>query len=255
MTKSADAFRTISEVSLLLDTPTHVLRFWESRFPQIKPLKRAGGRRYYRPGDVALLAGIKQLLHEDGLTIRGVQKILKEQGISAVTARAAIRLEEPAGDSAETPARVVPFPDRTPPDELFADPEPEAEESDTFAAASAEEVTDSVSASEAESPAAPAEPEVQVPDTLAAPEAEIPDAPFAPDVPQDDDTAEVVSFGTAPEPSEPSEPAPGLAALMALLHGMEGDLTTVERVRLLALSDRMAALRDRLAAPPTALRH
>ncbi|RWR08683.1 MerR family transcriptional regulator [Paenirhodobacter populi] len=252
MTKSADAFRTISEVSLLLDTPTHVLRFWESRFPQIKPLKRAGGRRYYRPGDVALLAGIKQLLHEDGLTIRGVQKILKEQGISAVTARAAIRLDEPAGDSAETPARVVPFPDRTPPDELFADPEPEAEASDTTFA---EEVTDSISAPEAESPAAPAEPEVQVPDTLAAPEAEIPDAPFAPDVPQDDDTAEVVSFGTAPEPSEPSEPAPGLAALMALLHGMEGDLTTVERVRLLALGDQMAALRDRLAAPPTALRH
>ncbi|MFC3060199.1 MerR family transcriptional regulator [Paenirhodobacter populi] len=251
MTKSVDAFRTISEVSLLLDTPTHVLRFWESRFPQIKPLKRAGGRRYYRPGDVALLAGIKQLLHEDGLTIRGVQKILKEQGISAVTARAAIRLDEPAGDSAETPARVVPFPDRTPPDELFADPEPEAEATDTTFA---EEVTDSISAPEAESPA---EPEVQVPDTLAAPEAEIPDAPFAPDVPQDDDTAEVVSFGAAPEaaPPEPLEPAPGLAALMALLHGMEGDLTTVERVRLLALSDRMAALRDRLAAPPTALRH
>lgn len=244
MTKSADAFRTISEVSLLLDTPTHVLRFWESRFPQIKPLKRAGGRRYYRPGDVALLAGIKQLLHEDGLTIRGVQKILKEQGISAVTARAAIRLDEPAGDSAETPARVLPFPDRTPPDELFADPEPEAEASDTFAAASAGEVADSVSAPEAESPDAPA-----------APEAEVPDAPFAPDVPQDDDTAEVVSFGAAPEPSEPSEPTPGLAALMALLHGMEGDLTTVERVRLLALGDRMAALRDRLVAPPTALRH
>ncbi|HEY0213623.1 MAG TPA: MerR family transcriptional regulator [Paenirhodobacter sp.] len=104
MTKSADAFRTISEVSLLLDTPTHVLRFWESRFPQVKPLKRAGGRRYYRPGDVALLAGIKQLLHEDGLTIRGVQKILKEQGTSAVAARATIAFED------APPAQIYTFP-------------------------------------------------------------------------------------------------------------------------------------------------
>ena len=72
MSKSAEAFRTISEVAEVLDTPAHVLRFWESRFTQIKPLKRAGGRRYYRPGDVALLAGIRRLLHEDGLTIRGV---------------------------------------------------------------------------------------------------------------------------------------------------------------------------------------
>lgn len=82
--KSAEAFRTISEVSELLDTPAHVLRFWESRFTQIKPIKRAGGRRYYRPGDVALLAGIKQLLHDDGLTIRGVQKILRERGVAHV---------------------------------------------------------------------------------------------------------------------------------------------------------------------------
>ena len=85
MEKSPEAFRTISEVADLLDTPAHVLRFWESRFPQIRPVKRAGGRRYYRPGDVALLAGIKKLLHDDGLTIRGVQKILREQGIRHVS--------------------------------------------------------------------------------------------------------------------------------------------------------------------------
>ncbi len=80
MDKSPDAFRTISEVADVLETPAHVLRFWESRFPQIKPVKRAGGRRYYRPTDVALLAGIKRLLHDEGLTIRGVQKILRDQG-------------------------------------------------------------------------------------------------------------------------------------------------------------------------------
>ena len=89
MEKSPEAFRTISEVADLLETPAHVLRFWESRFPQIRPVKRAGGRRYYRPGDVALLAGIKKLLHDDGLTIRGVQKILREQGIRHVAGMAA----------------------------------------------------------------------------------------------------------------------------------------------------------------------
>lgn len=84
MDKSPDAFRTISEVAESLDTPAHVLRFWESRFPQIKPVKRAGGRRYYRPSDVALLTGIKRLLHDEGLTIRGVQKILRDHGVRHV---------------------------------------------------------------------------------------------------------------------------------------------------------------------------
>ncbi|WP_434621323.1 MerR family transcriptional regulator [Tabrizicola sp. M-4] len=86
MEKSPEAFRTISEVADFLETPAHVLRFWESRFPQIRPVKRAGGRRYYRPSDVALLAGIKRLLHDDGMTIRGVQKILREHGIRYVAA-------------------------------------------------------------------------------------------------------------------------------------------------------------------------
>lgn len=85
MSKSPDAFRTISEVAEFLETPAHVLRFWESRFPQIRPVKRAGGRRYYRPSDVALLTGIKRLLHEEGMTIRGVQKILREQGVRHVS--------------------------------------------------------------------------------------------------------------------------------------------------------------------------
>ena len=85
MEKSRDAFRTISEVAEWLGTPTHVLRFWESRFSQVKPVKRAGGRRYYRPADMALLGGIKKLLHDDGLTIRGVQKILREEGVKHVS--------------------------------------------------------------------------------------------------------------------------------------------------------------------------
>ena len=89
MDKSPEAFRTISEVAESLETPAHVLRFWESRFPQIRPVKRAGGRRYYRPADVALLSGIRHLLHDEGMTIRGVQKILREQGVRHVAAMAA----------------------------------------------------------------------------------------------------------------------------------------------------------------------
>lgn len=84
MNKSPDAFRTISEVADWLGTPAHVLRFWESRFSQVKPVKRAGGRRYYRPSDMVLLGGIKKLLHDDGMTIRGVQKLLREHGVRYV---------------------------------------------------------------------------------------------------------------------------------------------------------------------------
>ncbi|VAW24206.1 Transcriptional regulator PA2737, MerR family [hydrothermal vent metagenome] len=80
MGKSAEAFRTISEAAVELDLPQHVLRFWETRFPQIKPLKRGGGRRYYRPDDVMLLKGIQHLLYDKGYTIKGVQRILKEEG-------------------------------------------------------------------------------------------------------------------------------------------------------------------------------
>lgn len=86
MTKSREAFRTISEVSDWLETPAHVLRFWESKFTQVKPVKRAGGRRYYRPEDMALLGGIKVLLHEQGMTIKGVQKMLREKGTRHVAA-------------------------------------------------------------------------------------------------------------------------------------------------------------------------
>ena len=104
MEKSPDAFRTISEVADHLDTPAHVLRFRESRFPQIRPVKRAGGRRYYRPSDVALLAGIRRLLHDEGMTIRGVQKILREQGVRHV---AGLTEDEVAADEGASVAPPV----------------------------------------------------------------------------------------------------------------------------------------------------
>ncbi|WP_400087953.1 MerR family transcriptional regulator [Yoonia sp. R78084] len=110
MAKAKDAFRTISEVAEWLDTPTHVLRFWESKFSQIKPVKGAGGRRYYRPADMELLGGIKQLLHVDGLTIKGTQKLLREKGVKYVaslgpsmTAQAEPVHERAQIDAAPTP--------------------------------------------------------------------------------------------------------------------------------------------------------
>lgn len=84
MEKAPDAFRTISEVADEIEVPQHVLRFWESRFPQIRPMKRGGGRRYYRPDDVDLLRGVRHLLYGEGYTIRGVQRILREHGVTFV---------------------------------------------------------------------------------------------------------------------------------------------------------------------------
>lgn len=100
MRKAADAFRTISEVAEELDVQKHVLRFWEIKFPQIKPLKRGGGRRYYRPADVELLRGIRAYLHADGYTIKGVQKILRDNGVDAVKERGIGAMAEPAKKSA-----------------------------------------------------------------------------------------------------------------------------------------------------------
>ena len=92
MAKAVEAFRTISEVASDLDVPKHVLRFWEQKFPQIRPMKRGGGRRYYRPEDMELLRGIRRLLHAEGYTIKGVQKILREHGVDHVKASAAADL-------------------------------------------------------------------------------------------------------------------------------------------------------------------
>lgn len=112
MDKAPDAFRTISEVADELDIPQHVLRFWESRFPQIKPMKRAGGRRYYRPDDVDLLRGIKHLLYGEGYTIRGVQRILREQGpkfVQAVWQPGAVQpAPQPDEETPETAEQLAP---------------------------------------------------------------------------------------------------------------------------------------------------
>ena len=104
--KSPDAFRNISEVSSLLDVPAHVLRFWETRFSQIKPLKRSGGRRYYRPEDIKLLTRIRDLLYREGYTIKGAQQVLKSGGQDdkpAASPAMAASLETPSDDTQTVP--------------------------------------------------------------------------------------------------------------------------------------------------------
>ena len=113
--KSAAAFRTISEVASELDIPAHVLRFWESKFAQVKPLKRGGGRRYYRPEDIELLRGIRELLYTDGYTIKGVQKLLREGGVKAV-----------AGGNGGSASRLAPEPSPVSTSTVAAAPPPSA---------------------------------------------------------------------------------------------------------------------------------
>lgn len=131
MTKSAEAFRTISEVADWLGVQAHVLRFWESKFSQVKPVKRAGGRRYYRPSDMQLLGGIRKLLHDDGLTIKGVQKMLREQGVARISALSKPLDSEVAqlieAEPEEIEAEVVQFRRRTPATAPAPEPTDEAE--------------------------------------------------------------------------------------------------------------------------------
>jgi DNA-binding transcriptional MerR regulator len=129
--KAPDAFRTISEVAEEIDVPQHVLRFWESRFTQIRPLKRGGGRRYYRPDDIDLLRGVRHLLYGEGYTIRGVQRILREEGLSFVQnvwrAGAAQPADEPEEEDAAERADTLEAEDE---DEVEADGDDEAEGDD-----------------------------------------------------------------------------------------------------------------------------
>ncbi|MFN3584995.1 MerR family transcriptional regulator [Phenylobacterium sp.] len=99
MAKGPDAFRTISEAAEELDVPQHVLRFWETKFAFIRPMKRAGGRRFYRPADIAVLRGVRRLLHDEGYTIKGVQKLQREQGLKRLVAAG-----EGVSPAAPTPA-------------------------------------------------------------------------------------------------------------------------------------------------------
>ncbi|WP_299915604.1 MerR family transcriptional regulator [uncultured Roseobacter sp.] len=223
MAKSPDAFRTISEVADWLGVQAHVLRFWESKFTQVKPIKRAGGRRYYRPADMLLLGGIKKLLHDDGLTIKGVQKILREQGMSHVADQSQalddLTMAVIEGSTAsETPkAAAKPEPetvavDDTPDDTgemLQAEASSiEAEEDVDDASAPAPEIeallSDDAEADEAEvAPEAEPAPEVR-PEPDVTPE---PAPPAAAETPPEPDPLPEEAHET-PEPETEEEPAP-----------------------------------------------
>jgi DNA-binding transcriptional MerR regulator len=107
VSKSEKAFRTITEVAEILELPAHVLRFWESKFKYIKPMKRGGGRRYYRPEDISLLNGIKHLLYSDGLTIKGAQKVIKTNGVKATAQIGLKKIVDINPNS--SPAEIMPF--------------------------------------------------------------------------------------------------------------------------------------------------
>jgi DNA-binding transcriptional MerR regulator len=123
--KAPDAFRTISEVAEALDLPQHVLRFWETRFTQIQPMKRGGGRRYYRPEDIDLLRGIRILLYSEGFTIRGVQRLLRENGVGFVAA---------VGQTGTAPPMTAAMRDEGPPEPIPSADEPAGDfDEDVFA--------------------------------------------------------------------------------------------------------------------------
>ncbi|WP_150296754.1 MerR family transcriptional regulator [Salipiger aestuarii] len=205
MSKSRDAFRTISEVAELLDTPAHVLRFWESKFTQVKPVKRAGGRRYYRPGDIALLAGIKKLLHEDGLTIKGAQKVLREQGVKHVSSLVPLPIDTNAEEIEDAPfaevapetGTVLPFaPGDTPAPTDPADPDDQA---DLFGEAAADPAAEAATGADCETAPDTAPP---LPDFVTHSLDERHDAPAVADkgpVPDDTDAEDTGPQDTAPK--------------------------------------------------------
>ena len=252
MDKSPDAFRTISEVAEFLETPAHVLRFWESRFPQIRPVKRAGGRRYYRPADVALLTGIKHLLHEEGMTIRGVQKILREQGVRHVAGLSGQDVPED-DENAETAleaaltANFGTKPDALPQEQAEsaqivaletalrarAKPEPVPEPPAVLLQDPTRHDLGAADGSEPETP----EPEVSAPELS---DAEImqADLDFGPS-----DTPQVQTPQAAPAQ------APAEADLLSRLRALPpGSLADHRQATI--LRNRLAALADRLSAPP-----
>jgi DNA-binding transcriptional MerR regulator len=204
MSKSPDAFRTIREVADWLGVAAHVLRFWESKFSQIRPVKRAGGRRYYRPADMELVGGIKVLLHDRGMTVRGVQRMLREEGVAAVAG-----LSPPLDAIAVPPELVEGIAEEA---AWHDDARAEAVETDAKTPELTEE-TSGVPVADARSDPEP-EPEPE-PETAVAPE---PEPETAAEAPQEPAVAEPEPVATAaparpePVPQPQTEPEGALAA-------------------------------------------
>lgn len=244
MAKSRDAFRTISEVSEVLDTPAHVLRFWESKFKQIKPVKRAGGRRYYRPDDVSLVAGIKHLLHDQGMTIKGAQKLLREEGVKHVIAIGE-NLNKPEQTMEQT-LKVVPEADAT--EQAVADIVKAEEATQTEMFAAPETKSDTHTSHEA--------------DTNPAPKLRIISAKPVPDpTPEAEPTNAAAVQDTAPSTLSPfSKPAVVLpdnpkpradmpARCLATAVHAQPDRVAAKAAEIAPLLARLTALRDEMRHP------
>jgi DNA-binding transcriptional MerR regulator len=246
MEKSPDAFRTISEVAEILETPAHVLRFWESRFPQIRPVKRAGGRRYYRPSDVALLTGIKHLLHDEGLTIRGVQKMLREQGVRHVAGLSGQDVPDESA-SAEAALEAALAANFAPPAPL---PQEAAESAQIVALETALKARRAQAAEPEVAAASPVEPAMLTAAPVAAPIAELAVAPApiaAPEAPSE------AARKPAPAPAEElplfaRAAAPAPQRLVDRLRQLPPGSLDSPAAR--ALRDRLVSLQSRVAAPP-----
>ncbi|MDR9485005.1 MAG: MerR family transcriptional regulator [Sediminimonas sp.] len=272
MGKSPDAFRTISEVAEWLDRPAHVLRFWESKFSQIKPVKRAGGRRYYRPQDMLLLGGIKKLLHDEGMTIKGVQKVLRENGVkhvsdlsdplddtfaddapayqahSEASAQGSIDVPEDAPQS----ARVLTFPREGQPQQPAAKAEPEIQpaEPETQAVEADLEAPDTPAPQAPDATQDAPHPEPEPEEEQAPPPAEaMPAHTAAPDDAAPEPESEA-SADTPPEPApKPSAPVPTVlandapaASLCATIAALRGPIDADNSARVRALLEQLTAL-------------
>ncbi|PUB19218.1 MerR family transcriptional regulator [Yoonia sediminilitoris] len=236
MAKAKDAFRTISEVAEWLETPTHVLRFWESKFSQIRPVKGAGGRRYYRPADMELLGGIKHLLHEEGMTIKGTQKLLREKGVKHVATLGLTLAVAP--DTATAPSAKEPA---EPASEAAAPPEPELT-TEPVAADPLPEVIPPQAALPFDDPPPPAEPEV--PPAPVEPEV----APTAAEAPAEaQDHAQLIAEFLAAFP-EPSSEVPAMPARSFGLIFANADTVQQNAKAIAPLVARLETLRDRLRA-------
>lgn len=251
MDKSPDAFRTISEVAEVLQTPAHVLRFWESRFPQIRPVKRAGGRRYYRPADVALLLGIKHLLHNEGMTIRGVQKILREQGVRHVAGLSGHDLPEDS-ENAEAALEAalaanfgnVPEAEQLPLEQVETAQIVALE--DALRARAARDEQAALDGTGPEQGAAPVADPPRIAEQLTADDL----AAAAPAPQADPEPEPALTPDTLPDApaAEPVARLPADAPLLERLRALpRGSLAMPEAA---ALRDRLAALAARVAAPP-----
>jgi DNA-binding transcriptional MerR regulator len=271
MPKSPDAFRTISEVADWLGIQAHVLRFWESKFTQIKPIKRAGGRRYYRPADMLLLGGIKRMLHEDGLTIKGVQKVLREEGMNYVAALSApldeLGQADVSDDAADTvdmaalPAEpvkpesvVLPFESARP-----ADPVPEPAQSTPTSKQDAAPVSEPAETSDASDENIKDGQQPVEKETISSPKADLDaatsTAPAATDAPQPapTQTADVPTAPSAAKPrvvdvTIPSETdIPAAAATLSSALRLR-KITPAAAANIAPVLSQLAALRDSMAS-------